>query len=178
MYTHMDSKSCSDISVDWPSDMPPPVWSCTCPPTETCHKCTPSLWTWKSTPRIRRTPLLVLQEREKSLNHASSEPSFRRINLLEEVTTVIEGPKSAKLWTRAENLINTRAIQLYRIWNDLEDRLSLAEWAGEHFPSDSVAIVWWTDKFFDKKYESHAFDDLVGQDCSLWTVLEDNIPLQ
>lgn len=174
----MNSKSCSDIGDVWPGDIPPPRWTCTCPPAKKCFQCNPTLWEWKSVVLVRRGALLTLEEREKSLSHASSEPAFHRINLLEEVAIVIEGPKNMKLWSRVEDLVNARAVQLYRIWHDLEDKLSLAEWVGEHFACDSVAVVWWTDVFFDQKYDSHAFDDLVGQDCSLWDALQSNLSLE
>lgn len=169
----MYSKSCSSV---WPDNMPRPKFVCSCPPWEKCLHHNKSLW--KPASRRRRPGLLSLEEKKIALTHAVSEPLVRQPSLLDEVSVVVKDVLMGgdiESHIHVEDRLNERATELARMWNSSDDDLSLAKWVGVNFPDDSVAVVWWTDILFDQCLESHAYEDLLGQSCTTWMAMEEEV---
>lgn len=153
--------------------MQAPRFLCTCPPTEECHLCTPSLWIWKPTNRIRRGALLTQLEIEQALYYVHSEPLLRQDtrSLLQKVEEVLTDDTDLSVKLDIEDELSTRAIEIHEEWLAEKSTTPLAKWAGEKYPDDAVAVVWWSDDLFDHVHNTHDYRNLLGQDCSTWKIL-------
>jgi hypothetical protein len=181
------TQSCPELGLEWNHPMPCPKWACTCPPKEKCFACSPELWEWRPPVHRRRGPILDLDEIQVAIARSPSAPSLHTPCLLQDVTTLVAevGVKGCPMevvdaWKIVSDRVLLRAKSLGHEWVTRVEPKKFAgpvlgRWVGGVYPDDSVAVVWWTDYFLDHRLPSHAYEDLVGEDCSTWQKVTDEL---
>lgn len=174
------SNSCPGLGGEWPDSMPCPRFLCTCPPADTCPKCTPSLWTWKPSLRSKSQAILSVDEVQVAIARSPSAPTLHTPTLLQDVRSLMAeldakgcDVEIVDSWHVVKNRIMLRATVLGHEWADVKNPpkatgTALGLWVGEVHPDDSVAVVWWTDEFIDYRFKDHSYDNLIGRNCSTW----------